>query len=74
MKTKINWWGLILFLMAIILTSVLLLSIKGDIVCAYNYPITPKGDCLYGKFALYNFVITIIFFFLKDIKFTKEIK
>ena len=74
MKDKLNWIGIFDVISFTLMTSVVLLSLKGDIICKMNYPVTPLGDCIYGRWVLYSFVMFLLYFFLKDIKLSKESK
>jgi len=68
---KTDYLGAFIISLLIVMTSVTLLSIKGNIVCELN---SLEGNCDYGRFAIYNVVILFFFFMARDIKLTKEVE
>jgi len=70
-KLKTNHLGVIIIFMLIVMASITLLSIKGNIVCELN---SMEGDCAYGRFSIYNVVLMFFFFIARDIKLTKEVE
>lgn len=68
-QTKIIYMKMFFYLACICMTSILLLSIRGDIICKLNYMI---GDCVYGRFILYNIVLFYFIFVLENIRLIGE--